>query len=298
MTPTERVAIEAIALLPGVPDDARRLLNNLASGRRPGAPLREDGEPVNPNTRRWRAYQERRRQRAGGEPLEDAPANGSNAEPTPSNADANALANGPANALQTVGAPPDPPEISPSFSDLVPSERGSETRVRAAANAGQTPPQTPSQTPVANAPADRPRATNTTGDGCFGDAVKAWAAGVESVTKKRFQLPRPGSLELAKLVDALVDGEEDLAKRESWARAQGEAFARARAGKTLNAHSFVDWLNSDEKPPAALADVEAKKRAEARADDADRERKDYLAKAAPPSPEVAAALAAALAKRA
>jgi hypothetical protein len=195
----------------------------------------------------------------------------------------------------TIGAPPDPPEISPSFSDVLPSERGSETRVRAAHVTGVTEPVTDGVT--ASVTAERTRAMNVTGDGCFGDAVKAWAGGVEAVTKRRFQLPRPGSLELSKLVDALVAGEPELAKREAWARTQGEAFARARAGKTLNVHAFVDWRNSPEElPPDAKAD-EARKRADARAAEDDAKRKDYLAKATPATGDILAGLEAALTKK-
>lgn len=96
------------------------------------------------------------------------------------------------------------------------------------------------------------RPANAAADGVWGMSVTAWAEGIRASTGKPCMPPRGGSAELAKLVEALVFFCPDESKRIEWARDQAKAFASTNKGK-LNAHSFVDWLNSPppkQSPPA------------------------------------------------
>lgn len=106
---------------------------------------------------------------------------------------------------------------------------------------------TPLVTSRVTAPVTRHASRNVTDDGCFGIGVQAWAEGVSSVTGKPFLLPAPRSAEMGKLIDALVASEADVGKRVEWARDAAQRFAKECAGRKLNVHAFVDWLNS---PPA------------------------------------------------
>lgn len=100
--------------------------------------------------------------------------------------------------------------------------------------------------PVAPAVDDLPprRRANATDDGAMGGAVAAWAEGIRSVTGQPFVTPRGFSVELEKLVGAICEFCPDPAARVHWARLTGAEYARARAGEKLNAHAFLDWLNS------------------------------------------------------
>jgi hypothetical protein len=246
MTPVERIALEAIALLPGMPDEARRLLAELAAGRR------ERGEgPLSPaeKMKRYRA------RRAGAHGNERDRALPSVTDPVTANV----------TAKVTGHAPPDPQEIPSDLAVLHPSERGSETRVRTANVTGNvtgvTEPVTDSVTPP------RARPSNATADGAGGLAVSAWAEGIRSVTRKPFSTPRGGSTELVTLIDCMLDHCADHAARVDWAREQARRFAGSHKGK-LNAFSFRDWLNSgDESRTAATptAPTEGPRRLEERA---------------------------------
>jgi len=91
------------------------------------------------------------------------------------------------------------------------------------------------------------KATNENADGCFGDAVRAFAIGIAAVTGKPFTSPRHG-VELAKLIDAMRAHCPNVAERTEWTRASAERFAREAKCK-LNVHAFVDWLNSPSSAP-------------------------------------------------
>lgn len=101
--------------------------------------------------------------------------------------------------------------------------------------------ETPSETRIIG---EKPR--NATDDGAFGGAIGSWAEGIRSVTGKMFLSPPGGSNELAKLVIAITKSCPDMGKRIEWAREHGAAFARDAIadGTPLNAHRFVDWLNT------------------------------------------------------
>ena len=94
---------------------------------------------------------------------------------------------------------------------------------------------------IPEATAARPR--NATADGAFGMAVSAWADGIAEVTGVKCSLPRNGSAELVKLLDAFA-AHQTSGESVSWARETAAAFARAQAGTRLNAFAFADWLNS------------------------------------------------------
>jgi hypothetical protein len=91
------------------------------------------------------------------------------------------------------------------------------------------------------------RIRSSQADGCMGMSVDAWADGMRSVTGKPFAKPAPGSGELHKLVMALVAHCPDVEARVDYARSKAAAFASSGA-RSLNAHAFVDWLNSGERP--------------------------------------------------
>jgi hypothetical protein len=116
-----------------------------------------------------------------------------------------------------------------------------------------------------------PTARNAMADGVFGMAVANWADGIKSVTGKPFTLPKGGSAELAKLVQAMLDHCPDSSAREQWAFRKGADFARTNKGK-LSAHSFADWLNSPEagSQPGSIGGpvVDRVARAQQRSEDA------------------------------
>lgn len=271
MTPIERIAVEAIALLPGVPEEARRLLTELASGGR------DRGEGPLSAAEKMKRYRERLATRR--QPAEGA----ASGEPLPG---VTALLPGvtepvtaSVTAAVTVGGPPDPPEIPSDLGDLLPSERGSETRVRAAHVTSVTEPVTASVT----------RATNITADGAGGLAVTAWAEGIRTVTRKPFSMPRGGSTELATLIHSMVDHCPDHATRVEWARDQARRFAESYKGK-LNAFSFRDWLNSPdgEKPAAPVTPSSESPRAREERARREREMREAERNRAAPPPEAIA----------
>jgi hypothetical protein len=128
-------------------------------------------------------------------------------------------------------------------------------------------------------------------DGCFGAAVAAWAEGIGKVTGKAFALPRGGSTDLATLIDALLAHCPNIAEREAFARAKGEAFARAYRGK-LNGLAFKDWLNSPDASPAPAAGNPEGPAVLAARQRRDTEFANAEANAVPPPPEVREKLAA------
>lgn len=146
----------------------------------------------------------------------------------------NALQASPVTDLATRGVPG-----SDSDSDSVISEREPE----------REPDSTPASRPAATS---QVRIRNATDDGAFGLSVDAWAEGVRSATRNPFVLPRGGSSELSKLVEAIL-AFAGTADRVGWARDAGAAYAKARAGEKLNAHGFLDWLNSGRPDRGARA---------------------------------------------
>lgn len=143
---------------------------------------------------------------------------------------------------------------------------------------------------------------NASDDGAGGLAVTAWAEGIASVTKQMFVAPRYGK-ELEKLVLGLVEFCPDYAKRVAWARQAGAEYATKQAGIRLNAHGFLDWLNSgrpdrNAKPetppePPGAAEHRERQRRESEQRDADRRR---LKDAAAPPAQVTEAVSGILSK--
>lgn len=176
-------------------------------------------------------------------------------------------------------------KISLYFPENREREGGSETRAGADGVTAALPLPLPAALPRVTASVTGPvtaldRPTNLMADGCFGNAVAAWAQGIGAVTGKPFAVPRGGTGELAKLIDGLTTHCPEIAKREAFARERGEAFARAYRGK-LSAHSFVDWLNSPEAPPAPVPASETPAAKERRARE-NAQRRAYVAAAVPP----------------
>lgn len=98
------------------------------------------------------------------------------------------------------------------------------------------------------------KATNENADGCFGNAVRAFGAGISRATGKPFSAPRYGT-ELDKLVQAMRVHCPDVAEREAWMAKQAERFGRESKTR-LSVHAFVDWLNSPASAPKPVDRME------------------------------------------
>ena len=82
----------------------------------------------------------------------------------------------------------------------------------------------------------------------MGMCADTWVEGVKAFTGKPFSGMTHGQRRT--LVETLEAHCPKGTEITEWARARGSAFAKARAGKTLSALTFADWMNSPEAIPA------------------------------------------------
>jgi hypothetical protein len=118
-------------------------------------------------------------------------------------------------------------------------------------------------------------------------ALEAWKTGVSVETKRPFTLVRGVAVAV---VQAIVAHCPDIGKREAWARAKGQAWARVTIaeGRRLKALDFSDWVASGE-PVARVVKVDVAPVEGPRVKAARRERleaeREARSKASPITPE-------------